>query len=222
MVSPSGGRLGSPLGARRFRARQPWRGFSPGRGTAMAHDFQADIDAVEQIGAVPTILDVVCRLTNTRFAAVARVTEDRWIACSIRDEIPFGLQSGSELPIETTFCNQIRQTGKPVIIDHVADDETYCGHPIPAMYGIQSYLSVPIYRPDGSFFGTLCVLDITPARLNVPEIISTFRLFAELIGFHLDALDRLASTRSALLGAREETELRERFIAALAHELRNP
>src|SRR5262245_7867181 len=210
MVSPSGGRLGSPLGARRFRARQPWRGFSPGRGTAMAHDFQADIDAVEQIGAVPTILDAVCRITGARFAAVARVTEDRWIACSVRDDIPFGLQSGSELPIETTFCNQIRQTGQPVIIDHVAKDETYCAHPISAKYGIESYISVPVYRPDGSFFGTLCSLDVRPARMKAPDIVSIFKLFAELIGFHLDALDRLEMNRAGLSKERPSGKLRER------------
>ena len=57
----------------------------------MEHDFQSDIENVSRIEAVPTILDVVCRTTGMRFAAVARVTEDRWIACSVLDEIDFGL-----------------------------------------------------------------------------------------------------------------------------------
>ena len=52
--------------------------------------------------AVPQILDVVCRLTGMGFAAVARVTEDRWIACAVRDEIAFGLTPGSELPPTVT------------------------------------------------------------------------------------------------------------------------
>src|SRR5262245_39555574 len=190
------------------------------RGTKMAHDFQADIDAVQQIGAVPTILDVVCRITGARFAAVARVTEERWVACSVRDDVPFGLRSGGELPIETTFCNEIRQSGNPVMFDNVAEDETYGAHPIPAKYGIQSYISVPIVRPDGSFFGTLCALDIKPLRLRTPQVVAMFKLFAELIGFHLDALDRLAESKVALLKQREEARLRERFIAAFAHEMR--
>jgi signal transduction histidine kinase len=188
----------------------------------MAHDFQADIDAVRQIDAVPKILDVACRVTGTRFAAVARVTDARWIACSVKDDIPFGLRPGSELPIETTFCDEIRQSREPVIFDNVAEDESYGGHPKAARYGIQSYISMPIVRPDGSFFGTLCALDIKPARLKVPEVISMFKLLADLIGFHLDALDRLASSRTALSREREEAELRERFIAVLGHELRNP
>ena len=44
----------------------------------MPQDFQADIESVNRIEAVPTILDVVCRTTGMGFAAVTRVTEDRW------------------------------------------------------------------------------------------------------------------------------------------------
>jgi hypothetical protein len=40
-----------------------------------------DIAAVAKIDVVP-ILEVVCRTTGMGFAAVARVTEDRWIACA--------------------------------------------------------------------------------------------------------------------------------------------
>jgi hypothetical protein len=45
----------------------------------MAQDLQADVEAVSRIEAVPTILEVVCRTTGMGFAAVARVTEDRWL-----------------------------------------------------------------------------------------------------------------------------------------------
>src|SRR6478735_2587755 len=101
-----------------------------------------DVSAVARIDAVPTILEVVCRVTGMGFAAVARVTEDRWIACAVRDEIQFGLKPGGELKVETTICHEIRQSHKAVIIDHVAEDQTFCGHHTPAMYGFQSYISV--------------------------------------------------------------------------------
>jgi hypothetical protein len=41
-----------------------------------------------------------------RFAAVARVTEDRWIACSVHDDIAFGLKLGDELAVEATICHE--------------------------------------------------------------------------------------------------------------------
>ena len=49
-----------------------------------------------------------------------------------------------------------------------------------------------------------------------------FKLFAELIAFHLEAADRLAASEAALLNERETAELREQFIAVLGHDLRNP
>ncbi|MEO8018674.1 MAG: GAF domain-containing sensor histidine kinase [Pseudomonadota bacterium] len=185
-------------------------------------DFQSDIAAVQKIPSVPTILDVVCRITGMGFAAVARVTEQRWIACSVKDEISFGLKSGDELDIQTTICNEIRQHREPVVIDEVARDARFVGHATPARYGFQSYISMPILLPDGEFFGTLCAIDPRPARINTPEIIGTFRLFAELIAFHLDVNRRLATSEAALLNERETARLREQFIAVLGHDLRNP
>jgi signal transduction histidine kinase len=181
-----------------------------------------DLDAISRIDAIPKILEVVCRTTGLGFAAVARVTEHRWIACAVRDEIAFGLQPGGELQVETTICDEVRGSGELIVIDHVAEDDNFCDHPTPKMYGFQSYISVPIYRPDGRFFGTLCGIDPRPARLNTPETVGMFKLFAELIAFHLDAQERLKLSETALLGERETAQLREQFIAVLGHDLRNP
>jgi len=188
----------------------------------MSTDFDADIAAVQGIAAVPRILEVVCRATGMGFAAVARVTEQRWICCAVRDEIAFGLMPGDELKVETTICHEIRQSGSPVIIDSVVDDLAYCGHHTPAQYGFQSYISIPILLADGSFFGTLCAIDPRPARLNTPQTIGMFKLFAELIATHLDAVNSVAVSEARLLGERETSELREQFIAVLGHDLRNP
>jgi signal transduction histidine kinase len=188
----------------------------------MAQDLQADLERVARIAAVPTILEVVCRATGMGFAAVARVTEDRWIACSVLDEINFGLRPGGELKVETTICHEIRQSREPVVINNVAEDDIWCEHTTPAMYGFQSYISVPIILADGSFFGTLCAVDPRPARLKTPETLGMFRLFAELIAKHLDANRKLVAAESALIEERAVSELREEFIAVLGHDLRTP
>lgn len=198
--------------------------------------FQADIDAIGRLPAVPTILDVICRTTGMRFAVVSRVTPDRWIACAVVDELSLGLKPGGELKVETTLCNEIRQSGEAVIIDHVAKDGTYNSHPTAARYGFQSFVSVPIVLRDGEFFGTLCAIDPEPAKVKNSQVAGMFRLFAELIAIHLDADVRLsaqekatreqsvafASTQADLLDAQKTAELREQFIAVLGHDLRNP
>ncbi len=171
------------------------------------HDHAADLTAIGHIAAIPTILDTVCRHTGMGFAAVARVTEDRWIACSVKDDIAFGLQPGGELEVATTLCHEIRQSGSAVVISHVAQDAVYCGHPTPARYGFQSYISVPIVLPDGGFFGTLCAIDPAPAPLDGPETIGMFTMFADLIGFHIQAQRQMAAGQQAERSAEMVTSI---------------
>src|SRR4029453_2855474 len=104
------------------------------RPLTLSESFQEDLQAVARIDAVPRILEVACHTTGVGFAAVARVTEKRWIAWAARDEID----------VKTTICDEVRGSGQLVVIDHVAEDSDFCGHPTPQMYGFQSYISVPI------------------------------------------------------------------------------
>jgi signal transduction histidine kinase len=187
-----------------------------------SQDIQADIEAIGAIPVVPAILETVCRITGMGFAAVARVTSQRWTVCAVRDGIAFGLKPGGELKLETTICHEIRQSGHGVVIDHVAQSEAWRDHHTPAAYGFQSYISMPIFTRDGDFFGTLCAIDPKPARLDNPEITGMFRMFAELIAFHLEANERLLRSEASLSDERHAAELREQFIAVLGHDLRNP
>lgn len=181
-----------------------------------------DIAAINRIEAVPTILRAVTHTTGMRFAAVARVTDSRWIACAVHDGVDFGLRPGDELALQTTICNEIRQSGKPVVFGHASTHPLFAVHPTPVLYGFESYISVPIVRRDGSFFGTLCALDPLPARLDDPHVLQTLELFAQLIATQLDAEDRLARSVEQLSASHDLAQLREQFIAVLGHDLRNP
>ena len=181
-------------------------------------NIKADVEAINRITVLPELLKVICRITGMGFAAVARVTENKWVACRVNDEISFGLKPGDELQLETTICNEIRQSRNPVVIDHVDNDKIFVNHPTPAMYGFQSYISIPIIRHDGTFFGTLCAIDPKPAKLNSPEIIGMFQLFADLISFHLDTVEQMAFMQTMSL-EKNKVELREQFIALMGHEL---
>ncbi len=184
-------------------------------------ELLADVAKVAKIEVVPQILEVVCRTTGMGFAAVARVTKDRWMACAVRDEIGFGLLPGGELEVATTICDEIRDNQMAVVIDHVAEDPVWRDHHTPLKYGLQSYISTPIHH-NGQFFGTLCAIDPRPANLRGTQALATFELFAKLIGSHLDAQDRLAESQVALATSQRASELRDQFIAVLGHDLRNP
>jgi GAF domain-containing protein len=183
--------------------------------STVPHDFQDDLDAIAAIPAIPTILEVVCRTTGLRFAAVARVTDNRWICLASKDDIEFGLASGDELEVGTTICNEIREHHQAVAIDHVAESPDFCLHPTPLQYGFQSYISVPIVMTDGRFFGTLCAIDPHPNSLNNPSVIGMFNLFATLIAHELDNNARIRAMRI------ENETLKQAFRAGLGHDMRN-
>ena len=151
-------------------------------------EVRMDVERVGRIPILASMLEIICSTTGMGFAVIAKVTKERWIACGVRDEIQFGLQPGGELKVETTICNEIRDSGTAVIIDHVAADPRFSHHHTPQMYGFQSYISIPIFCRSGEFFGTLCAIDPKPALLNNPRTIGMFNLFAELISFHLAIL----------------------------------
>ncbi|SEB18396.1 GAF domain-containing sensor histidine kinase [Pedobacter hartonius] len=184
--------------------------------------IQAEIEVFNRIPAVNSILEVICRTTGMGFAAVARVTEERWIACAVKDTINFGLKPGEELQIKTTICYEIEKSKEAVVIDHVAKDKRYANHHTPLLYGFQSYISIPITLSNGRFFGTLCAIDPNPASLNTPETIGMFKLFADLIAFHLNAVEQIRVSEINLIEEQKTSEVREQFIAILGHDLRNP
>lgn len=188
----------------------------------MDRSITADISAISRINAVPAILQVISETTGLRFAAVARVTENSWTACAVLDRINFGLQVGSELDVTTTLCHEIRASHETIIISKVSEDGRYCNHHTPKMYGFESYISTPVFRTDGSFFGTVCALDPLPANLSKLPIQTMMESFAKLLAIQLEAEEQFEATEAALLDAQQTAELREQFIALLGHDLRNP
>lgn len=182
----------------------------------------ADVLAVQSISAVPTMLRVVAETTGMRFACIARVDEETWTTCAVYDQLGFGLKPGDTLDLATTLCNEVRAGDKLILMDKASEDPVYKTHHTPKMYGFESYISVPVYRPDGGFFGTLCALDPEPKTVSAPKVVDSLVLFADLISRQLADEQRLLQSETALTNVRETSELREQFIAVLGHDVRTP
>ncbi len=186
------------------------------------HRFARDVATVGRIQAVDSMLEVLCSSTGLRFAAVARVTESRWIACAVRDQIGTGIVAGGELPIEANFCQQVQQSQLCVVIDDVKSDPLFCDHPLPKLYGFQSSISIPIVRKNGEVFGTLCGMDPLPTSLKNPKTMAMFEAFSQLVSVQIEAEELLQNREEQLLDEKQTSVLREQFIAVIAHDLRNP
>ncbi len=181
-----------------------------------------DITAVRRIGAVAVLLKLICQNSGMGFAAVARVTDGAWTACAVHDDIQFGLLPGGQLQVRTTLCSESRAARAPVIIDHASIDPKYCNDPTPRLYNIESYISVPIIKPGGEYFGNLRAIDPHPRVVSDTKTVTMFQVFAELIAYQLESEERQIASESALASEKATSELREQFIAILGHDLRNP
>lgn len=186
------------------------------------HDFQADIERLAASQLIGTILETVMLATGVRFAGIARVTAERWIACRTVDEVNFGIAEGDEIQIEATFCQSVRDTNEMVIFSDADTDPVYRDHPIANAFGIVSYASVPIYRNDGSFFGTLCAIDPASKDVSNPRSVAMLNMFAELVGRTLETEERLEAQELLAEHDRKLLKIQEEFVAILGHDLRNP
>jgi signal transduction histidine kinase len=185
-------------------------------------EIARDILAIKQIEAVPTLLEVLCETTGMGFAAVARVTENTWTACMVKDDINFGLAPGGQLDVKTTLCLESMRSQAPIVIDKASADADYCNHHTVQLYKIESYVSVPIMLANGRYFGNLCAIDPAPAKVSDPKVLNMFTRFAALIALALDNQIKRERDQTALRDERAASELREQFIAILGHDLRNP
>jgi signal transduction histidine kinase len=188
----------------------------------MADRLEQDVAAVSRIAGVPTILRTMRALTGLRFTLISRVTPERWVACAVHDEIDFGLKAGGELDVATTLCAEVRDSRRPILVEHASTDPVYCTHRTPKMYSFESYVAVPIFRRNGDYFGNICGLDPMPRDLKDGKTLAVLELFSELISLQLEAQEQYEGSRAELNAQREASKLREQFIAVLGHDVRNP
>ncbi len=147
----------------------------------MNDEFARAVAAEGSDPEIGGILLEVCHATRMGFVAVARVTEERWIAAQVVDRIGFGLDPGGELEVKKTICDDIRRCGQAIIIDRIADDPEWRTHPVPMLYGFESYASLPIVLANGEFYGTLCAIDPEERVLSTVETVALLRRCADRV-----------------------------------------
>ncbi len=150
-----------------------------------------NIDDIANLDIVPTMLSVLCQTTGMGFAGVAHVTDEYWLLCSANDNINFGLKSGDMLDVKTVLCNELKVTAQPLVIANIDTDPYYSKHITPLTYGFKSYVSVPIFRKDGRYFGSLFAIDPQPKEMNAEAVSGMLSLFSQLISVHLSANEQI-------------------------------
>ncbi len=66
-----------------------------------------------------------------------------------------------------SFCRRIVETNDKLYVNNAASDEEWACAPPVSDGPVRSYLGYPLYWPNGSLFGSFCVIDTKPT--NYPE-----------------------------------------------------
>lgn len=177
---------------------------------------------IGRIDVLPHLLAVLCEATGLGCAVVARVAGETWTACAVQDDIHWGIKVGDPLALRTNLAFESQPSHKPIVVEHASADPRSPDNAYPGVYKFESCVSVPIFLPDGRYFGTLCAFDSQPTAVSAPHILSMFNHFAAIITSQLNNQELLDRNKRALLDERAAGQSRETFIATLGHDLRNP
>ncbi len=160
---------------------------------------------IGRIETIPILLRGLVKVSGLRFAAVAHVTDDHWVACAVCDQAGFGLKEGDHLDVDTTLCKEVRKSREAIVIRDSLEDPLYRSHPTPKLYRFRGYISVPIRLPDGTYYGNLCALDPEPLAIEPSTLTHVTELLADLIARRIAGEIEREIDLAATLRAHDDT-----------------
>lgn len=113
---------------------------------------EAALDALTRIARdsldVPVAL--ICFLDDSNERQVIKS------ACGLSIDVSW------EIPYSHSFCKHVKRSNAPLVVEDARAHPVVCDNPGIEYYDTQAYLGVPVHAPDGSPWGTFCVLDPNP------------------------------------------------------------
>ncbi|WP_211435366.1 sensor histidine kinase [Chitinasiproducens palmae] len=184
--------------------------------------MRLEIDLLNRLRAIPMILERVSQSIGMESVILASLADARWQAMVAHNSVVLGIAVGDTLELHQTVCFAAQSIGDVVAHADMADESNAACQFLTSEYGLRSGISVPIYRPDGSYFGNLCALDRKPRVGDLKQEIAMLQLAADLIVVQLDNNQQQGADEQRALTLADDAVLREQFLGVLAHDLRNP
>lgn len=113
-----------------------------------------------------------------------RVEGDAWVILdTLGTEYP--VEPGAVLAWSDSLCSRMVAGDGPMLAPHVMDVPAYAAAPIARELDIESYVGMPIFRHNGSLFGTMCAIDKHPSP-NIEQYRPLVELMSRMLGFAVD------------------------------------
>lgn len=176
---------------------------------------------------------LAAKLTNTPVTFISVVDEQRDFYKSCVG-FPESLAGGRQMT-GPTFCHYALSSDGPLIINDTMSDPVYSQVPTVKSLGVRAYVGVPLTLASGQTIGSFCAMDFEPrawTRLDV-EVMTELaastlreielRMALEEIMTDQARLHELARSNEFLYKeAQLANQEKDRFFAAVSHELRSP
>ncbi|WP_419194565.1 diguanylate cyclase [Novipirellula herctigrandis] len=111
---------------------------------------------------------------------VTRTEGDDWIVLQVEDH-GYEVKSGDVFRWADSFCSQMVLGNGPCIAPDSQVIPAYANALIGTQVSIAAYVGLPLTRPDGSLFGTLCAIDPSVQPDNIVNALPQFELIAQLL-----------------------------------------
>ncbi|MDQ2075887.1 sensor domain-containing diguanylate cyclase [Marinimicrobium sp. ABcell2] len=104
-----------------------------------------------------------------------------WIVLQAED-CSYGVADGAVFQWADSYCSRMVRGEGPRIAPNALEVSAYAKAPINQQVKVGAYVGVPVYRDDGSLFGTLCGIDPNPQLESIENELPLVELFARLLG----------------------------------------
>ncbi len=132
---------------------------------------------------------------------------------------PWGLpQQSPHGPPAPSFCAQVVQGDRPLVVDDVRALTGSGGTAPIADLGVAAYAAVPLHAPDGTAVGAFCLIHRTPRPWTADDL----GLLTDLATAATAEVARTTLEHEHQRRVRELDELTSEITAVVSHELRTP
>ena len=134
------------------------------------------------ISAWQRLVNLMAELCDTPagFIVQADSTEFKVIIANDKPENPYSAGSSISANVNI-FCRKVVELNHPVYEGRATEKEEWLDNPEVTDDGFNTYLGYPLHWPDGSVFGTICVMDLAKSEYDERyyKLIGHFRDMAE-------------------------------------------
>jgi diguanylate cyclase (GGDEF)-like protein len=117
---------------------------------------------------------------------ITRTEGDDWIVLLSEDN-GYDVKPGQVFRWADSFCAHMVQNNAPRVVPYSPDIQAYTDAPINKLITIKAYIGQPLFKEDGSLFGTLCAIDPEPQPKVLVEDAPLFELIAKVLSYTIQA-----------------------------------